>query len=374
MRAVQVSFFTDPQRRSPQALLEAWPTLHAFAQASVRAGIDTTVVHAAASDETFVRDAVTYHFVREPVSTRVGRRIGLWTSPGGERTCRKALSCDADVVHIHSLGFPRQSHCITRAGAKVLVQDHADSPPPLLLAPLWRRVFDRVRGVAFNAREQARPFIDAGAFSERMPVFELLESSSAFTPGTPSPDGPVLHGDPCCVWVGSLSERKDPLTALEAFERASAALPGAHFWMCFQGGSLEGAVRRRIAGSPVLSSRVHLLGRLPHAAIENVMRAADALLMPSRSECSGFALMEALACGAVPVVTDIPSFRRMLRGGVVGALVPCGDAEALGAALIRLCAQDRATMRERVRSHFEAYVSFDALGRELIDAYRAVIA
>jgi glycosyltransferase involved in cell wall biosynthesis len=373
LRAVQVSFFADPLRRPPEVLLNAWPTLHAVARASIAAGIETTVVHAAARDVTLEREGVTYHFVREPTSTRVGRRIGLWTSPGGERTATRALACKADIVHAHSLGFPRQLHRLTRHGARVLVQDHADSPPPLLLAPLWRRALSRVRGVLFHAREQATPFVDAGALSTRTPIFELPESSSSFTPGRPSDAGPVINGNPCCAWVGTLSERKDPFTALDAFETASHQLPEARLWMCFQGGPLEQAVRRRIAGSAVLRPRVHLLGRLAHARIEDVMRAADVLLMPSRNECSGFALMEAMACGTCPVVTDIPSFRRMLRGGLVGALVPAGDAGALAAALVRTAAQDRAPLRERVREHFDAWLSFDALGRELIHAYRAAI-
>lgn len=41
MRVIQVSFHNDPRLRDPEALLEAWPTLGAVAEAATRAGADT---------------------------------------------------------------------------------------------------------------------------------------------------------------------------------------------------------------------------------------------------------------------------------------------------------------------------------------------
>ena len=60
------------------------------------------------------------------------------------------------------------------------------------------------------------------------------------------------------------------------------------------------------------------------------MRAADVFVLGSHREGSGYSLIEALACGLPPVVTDIPSFRSLTAAGAVGALWPCGDARALG--------------------------------------------
>jgi len=116
-----------------------------------------------------------------------------------------------------------------------------------------------------------------------------------------------------------------------------------------------------------------LLGRVPHARVQELARAADLFVLGSREEAMGYALVEALACGATPVVSDIAPFRRVTRGGAVGALFPRGDADALAAALLRASSGDRAQMRRAARQHFERHLSPAALGRELVAAYRGML-
>src|SRR5690606_31821944 len=98
-------------------------------------------------------------------------------------------------------------------------------------------------------------------------------------------------------------------------------------------------VRARIRSDPALASRVQLLGAVPHARIQDLCRAADILVSGSHEESTGFAVIEALACGTTPVVTDIPAFRALTHAGAVGRLFPPGDAAALARALIS-AAQD----------------------------------
>jgi glycosyltransferase involved in cell wall biosynthesis len=128
-------------------------------------------------------------------------------------------------------------------------------------------------------------------------------------------------------------------------------------------------VQQLIASDPALQQRVTLLGRVPHERIEQLMRAADLFVLGSHREGSGYALIEALACGLPPVVTDIPSFRALTAGGTVGALWPCGDAPALTAALQKVAAHCGAATRAAVRAHFERELSSTALGAKLAAMY-----
>ncbi len=57
---------------------------------------------------------------------------------------------------------------------------------------------------------------------------------------------------------------------------------------------------------------MHLLGRVPHERIEMLMRAADLFVLGSHREGGNTSLIEALATGLLPVVTDIPSSRSLL--------------------------------------------------------------
>jgi glycosyltransferase involved in cell wall biosynthesis len=97
------------------------------------------------------------------------------------------------------------------------------------------------------------------------------------------------------------------------------------------------------------------------------MRAADVFVLGSHREGSGYSLIEALACGMTPVVTDIPSFRSLTGDGSIGALWPCGDSRGLTRALTRIAHQP--AMRAGVREHFEKELSAAALGRKLSGMY-----
>ena len=54
----------------------------------------------------------------------------------------------------------------------------------------------------------------------------------------------------------------------------------------------------------------------------------------ARSDTTSVSLLEAMACGLFPVVTDIPANREWIDDGHNGRLFPAGDAAALGQALV----------------------------------------
>jgi glycosyltransferase involved in cell wall biosynthesis len=141
-------------------------------------------------------------------------------------------------------------------------------------------------------------------------------------------------------------------------------------WCCFGTAPLLSEVRSRIAGDRILRGRVHLMGRVPHESVEQLMRAADVFVQGSHRESTGFALIEALACGLPPVVTDIPSFRSLTGQGAVGQLWPCGDSRGLSEALRSVAAHTDSVTRAAVRAHFERELSFTALGAKLAAVYR----
>jgi glycosyltransferase involved in cell wall biosynthesis len=100
------------------------------------------------------------------------------------------------------------------------------------------------------------------------------------------------------------------------------------------------------------------------------MRAADLFVLGSHREGSGYSLIEALACGLPPVVTDIPSFRSLTGMGSIGKLWPCGEPHALSEALRSITHRSPADLRAAVRAHFEQELSFDALGNKLLKMYK----
>ena len=99
--------------------------------------------------------------------------------------------------------------------------------------------------------------------------------------------------------------------------------------------------------------------------------AADLFVVGSHHEGSGYALMEACACGAVPVVTDLPTFR-LLTGGA-GALWSTGDAAAFASALADVGVRDLQIERARLADHFARELTWDAVGRRALEIYEEVL-
>jgi glycosyltransferase involved in cell wall biosynthesis len=130
-------------------------------------------------------------------------------------------------------------------------------------------------------------------------------------------------------------------------------------------------VRDRAAQAD-LAGRVDLIGRVDHAKLPAFFAAADLFVLGSRREGAGFALIEALACGLAPVVTDIPAFRAV-TGGVVGALWTPGDARECARALVRVAHGNRPAQRAAARARFETALSWDVVGREAAAAYADIV-
>ncbi len=373
LRVVHTSAFVDPANRRIEALLEAWPTLLDVATAAALPGIvEVTVVQAAAAAADFTTGGVRVVAVEARSAGRLRRRMGHWAAPLLPALEASVAALRADIVHVHSLSFPRQLARLADRlpDTPLLVQDHADRPAPPGLRGQQRRALARAAAIAFTAAEQAEPFRAAGVLADT-PIVEIPESSSRFTPGdrTAARRTTGLYGEPCLLWLGHLDPNKDPLCVLQALRLAAAALPDAHLWMVWRHAPLLSAVRSAVDRDPVLRQRVHLLGGRPHADIEMLLRSADFLLQASHAEGSGYAVIEALACGVTPIVTAIPSFTKLTADGRCGGLSPVGDAGAMATSLVRWAAIEPGTRRDLATQHFEHALSFEAIGARLRHVY-----
>lgn len=369
MDVLQVSFFADPQRRNPERLLADWHSLGDIADSVAAAGNHVTVIQASHVPGHVRRNGVDYHFLPPPVDD------SLAATPAFRE---RFTASGAQVVHVHGLGFGRDVIALRAFAPRtpILLQDHADRPPRLWRRRAWKRGVAAADAVSFCAHAQSREFHRPGLLPTTLRVFEIPESTSRFMPGDRALARSLtgVHGDPCVLWVGHLDANKDPLSVLEGMKLAFDRLPRLMLWCCFGTAPLLDAVRHRIDADARLQECVRLIGQVPHARVEQLMRAADIFVLGSRREGSSFSLIEALATGLLPVVTDIPSLRSLTGGGAVGKLWPCGDAPALADALVHAAARVGDEERRRVRAHFEKFLSRAALGRRFTEAYQQLAA
>lgn len=379
MRLIYVNYPYD-DRTAPDAFLRRYPVLTGWAQAVAETGghgVAVTVVQRFSRDLVLRDGPVTYRFVADgPPHARADRQ---WAA----RLVSAAVALQPEVVHLNGcLSLPSR-HLRLRLPREtpLLVQDHGGVYPGAPIFTRWKsRAFHAfglraADGFLFSARELATPWLRAGVIGPRQTIYELMESSSTLEDAPPPRDDErSLPGHPALLWVARLDANKDPLTILEGFERAAGHLPGAALTMVFGANQLLGEVQRRIADSATLRGRVHLLGKLEQGELVALYRAADLFVLGSHHEAAGFALIEALSFGVVPVVSDIPPFRVLTDGGRLGALFPVGDASALARALERLgsseAGDDWTARRASVRAHFERELSWSALARRALAIYR----
>lgn len=364
LHVAQINFFPAPAGLGLAEALEGWPSLADIAESAASAGTRVSVIQLAERNEQLQRHGVQYRLLDAHAVSATER---------ARRLARLLGEIKPDVLHVHSLAAAEDAYALARElpHTPILLQDHADRLPPRWRRARWRRWFTAVHGVAFTAAELARPFAAAGLIDVSTRVFVIPESTSRFTPGNRAQARlqTGLHGDPCVLWVGHLQSGKDPLTVLDGMAEASMRLPALQLWCAFGNAPLLAQVQRRIDGDARLAGRVHLLGKVPHERVQSLMRAADLFVSGSHAESCGYAVLEALACGVMPVVTDIPSFRAL--AGEVGRLWPRGDARALAEALWLGATQRLAP--ETVRAHFDHALSLQALGRRWADAYAQLL-
>ena len=360
---VQVNYAFDKELTDPDALLDRYFTLTGWSDALLRAGAGAvTVVQRFQRDARVTRRGVDYIF----------RSAGV---PAAVAACRP------DVVHVNGITFPVRTWMLRRGldrSCPIVVQSHADggaigrAPELRLLGYAARRA---AAAFMFAADEHAEVWRRAGFIAHGRPVYRVMPASSTLAPvpRAAAREETGLHGSPAILWVGRLNANKDPLTVLDGFERALSDLPRATLTMIHGTGELIEAVRARVLGSPRLRDRVRLAGVVAHERMAAFFSAADLFVVGSHHEGSGYALMEACACGAVPAVTDIPTFRLLTGGGSVGALWTPGRAADCARALIEAGRRDPVAARAALAAHFERELSWDAVGRRALEIYSDVL-
>jgi glycosyltransferase involved in cell wall biosynthesis len=361
----QLNLVPTPPGLSPEAVLTHWPTLTNVADAAASTGLQVSVIQASATPAHWVREGVHYHFldIGPPRSAQRSQRLGALLERIG-----------AQVLHVHGLEFAADAWALAQRLPQLalLLQDHANGLPRWWRRKTWRGWYGAATGIAFTSLELAQPFVRARLFAPATRLLAIPESSTRFGPG-PRQQARAktgLYGDPCVLWIGHLSNGKDPLTVLEGIAAAQAHLPDLQLWCVYGQAPLREQLLQRVADDRRLAGRVHLLGPVPHAQVETLLHSADLFVSGSLTESCGYAVLEALACGVPPVLTDIPAFRALTHHGRVGALWPCGDARQLTAALLRAAADHGGAAR--ARAHFQAHLSVAALGRQWAQAYAQV--
>jgi len=182
-----------------------------------------------------------------------------------------------------------------------------------------------------------------------------------------------LEAGPLVAFVG----RIQPLKGIDVAVKAIARLDGVRLLVV--GGPSGPAGESELLhlesmAASLAPGRVSFLPPRPHRDIACVYRAADAVIVPSRSESFGLVAVEAQACGTPVVASRVGGLAYAVADGHSGYLI-AGHDPADYAAALRSILDDPATEARLFAGAVEhaAGFSWDATADRLFELYRGLV-
>lgn len=306
-----------------------------------------------------------------------GKRLALWLN-------RRALSGlqrrhGFDVWHtvvLHPAGVCFADWQV-RCGVPGLVRPVGDDVAGLpghglepRVEAIMRETLPKVQAVVALSAGMQDELCRLGVPRERISIMPNAVDCERFASG---PDRAALRealglapGDFVFLCVARNHPQKDFPTLLRAFRRVVGESKERGCMLVIAGRGARAL--QEVAATCGVAGRVKLMEfgaqaapdgipAMPPQGLVDLYRAADCFVLSSLLEGFSSALLEAMAASLPIVATDAPGIREIVRPGVHGLLSPCGDAENLAAAMLRMADERdlRAQSSEAARRTAMAY-------------------
>jgi glycosyltransferase involved in cell wall biosynthesis len=275
-----------------------------------------------------------------------------------------------DIILIQGLTFPLQSialKLILPKETKIIVQHHGERPFTGIKKSFQKIADHFIDVYLFTSIENANEWIDKKIIEDKKKCSELLEGSTVVTVKDKLECRRQLSfkGNQNFLWVGRLNKGKDPITVINAFENYIVFHPEARLFMIFHTEELLQVIKGKLEENEHLKKAVLLKGKVNHGELETWYNAADFFISASHKEGSGYAMIEAMSCGCIPIVTEIPSFKKITDDGKFGFLFEPGNPEGLFNILLNSKNIERETLTKSIVNHFNNSLSFRSIADKL---------
>ncbi|NOT35181.1 MAG: glycosyltransferase [Candidatus Eisenbacteria bacterium] len=260
-------------------------------------------------------------------------------APGLARALAEFAPAVVDAHYVPNYGLlgaltGRRPLVVSAWGSDLLISGSAD----VLRRARSRWVLRRADLVITDARNLAAAAVRLGAPAERVACVPWGVDLTRFRPRGERERGLVLS-----------TRMHEPIYDIErillAFDRLLARHPQARLVVAGDG-SMRPELER-LAARCLPAGRYEFIGLLTPDVMSEWLARAEVMVSASRSDSTSISLLEAMASGAVPVVSDIEGNREWIDDGVEGRLFGPG-LESLVAALD--VALTDATWRERAQA------------------------
>ncbi|MVO10786.1 glycosyltransferase [Flavobacterium sp. TP390] len=296
-----------------------------------------------------------------------GKKLKKWMIPFRFNWFIKSLQ--PNYILVHGLGFVHYLIFLKAIlpKSKILLQSNGFAPKPKGIKKYIYKVSDNfIDGYLFTGIENAKPWYENKIFTKDK-IFSVMEGSTHF-----KFSGNEKRKPNSFLWVGRLDANKDPLTILKAFERFLDIEENAILTMIFHENHLLSQIQDFISNSEKLKKAVLVKGFVEHHLLEEIYNENEFFILGSHYEGSGYALVESMACGCIPVVTNIAPFRYMTNDGACAYLFTPNREDELFCQLKRTRDNDLLILQKKVLEQFKNKLSFEAIANDIMFIFKKI--
>jgi glycosyltransferase involved in cell wall biosynthesis len=290
-----------------------------------------------------------------------------------------------DLFHVADHSYGQLVHALPAARTGVYCHDfdpfrclfdkHAE-PRPDWFRAMSRRILDGLTkaAVVFHSTNavaediKGTGLIDPGRLV-RAPYGVSREFTCGTTQSAVNPPWLAdLDGQPWVLHVGSCIARKRIGVLLDVIAAIRETVPEVRLLKV--GGEWTGDHRRQIERLGLATAITHVTG-LQRAELAETYRRASVVVIPSEAEGFGLPVIEALACGAAVVASDIPALRE--AGGTAAMYAPVADVEAWSSLVAKLLTQPSAAPSRTDRLAWAGQFTWTAHAEIIARAYHRLL-
>jgi glycosyltransferase involved in cell wall biosynthesis len=253
----------------------------------------------------------------------------------------------AEIVHVHSGAWFKGALAGRLCGARGVIftehgREHDDPPFGRWISRQASRMTDVVVAVSDRLEKYLRDRIDVAP--HRLMTIENGVDTNRFSPAPASLGRSGFDIPAGSLVVGSVG-RLEPVKAYQRLIQAAADVmkdpkvrQPVYVLLCGDGS--ERPALTELAGRLGIADRVRFAGWVGDPV--EAYRMMDVFVLPSLSEGLSVSLIEAMASGAVPLVTPVGANRDVLGDDLASQVVPAEDQRVFSAALAEtLASADR---------------------------------
>lgn len=374
--------------------------IHELAQTMVERGVEVDVfTRRCQPDAPAIVEVMpgyrVHHVAAGPAESLPVARLPRYVGEFAHRVIEQVDDDRPEIVHSHywlsgwagllvkrRLGLPLANSFHTLGRIKDLTRRHDEPPTPLLRIATEHEVIEGSDCVVASTPFEAQDLLEHyGADPGRLCTSPPGVDHSLFRPGDRRLARRRLGWtdiSPTLLFVGRIQSLKGADVAIEALARLRQAHPRARLVMIGgasgSGGDRELDALRSRASRPDLDGAVTFLPPVPHDQLPDVYRAADLLLLPSRSETFGLVAAEAQASGLPVVAARVGGLVHVVDDGGSGVLVDGWEPDAYAAAVDKIVSDPAlaARLSEGAVAWAERF-SWEATALRLLELYEGVI-